>query len=50
MEKRKLDMVFIDKNGKMCSIDDVSGAELSDGLEKISKEITKRLLLAKEQR
>jgi len=50
MEKRKLDLVFIDKNGKVYPIDDVSRAELAEGLEKISKEIAKRLLLAKEQR
>ena len=50
MEKRKLDMVFIDKNGKVYPIDDVSRAELAVGLEMISKEIAKRLLLVKEQR
>jgi hypothetical protein len=50
MEKRKLDLVFIDKNGKVYQIDDVSRAELAGGLEKISKEIAKRLLLMKEQR
>ena len=50
MEKRKLDLVFIDKNGKVYPIEDVSRAELAEGLEKISKEIAKRLLLVKEQR
>jgi len=50
MEKRKLDLVFIDKNGKVYPIDDVSRAELAEGLEKISKETAKRLLLLKEQR
>jgi hypothetical protein len=50
MEKRKLNLVFIDKNGKVYPIDDVSQAELAEGLEKISKEIAKRLLLVKEQR
>jgi hypothetical protein len=50
MEKRKLDLVFIDKNGKVHPIDDASSAELAEGLEKISKEIAKRLVLVKEQR
>ena len=50
MERRELNLVFIDKNGRVYSIDDVSRAELAEGLEKISKEIAKRLLLAKEQR
>jgi hypothetical protein len=50
VEKRKLDLVFVDKNGKVYPLDDVSRAELAEGLEKISKEIAKRLLLMKEQR
>jgi hypothetical protein len=50
VEKRKLELVFIDKNGKIYPIDEVSRAELAEGLEKISKEIAKRLLLVKEQR
>jgi hypothetical protein len=50
MEKRKLELAFIDKNGKVYPIDEVTRAELAEGLEKISKEIAKRLLLAKEQR
>jgi hypothetical protein len=50
MEKRKLDLVFIDKNGKVYPIDEVSQVELAEGLGKISKETAKRLLLVKEQR
>jgi hypothetical protein len=50
MEKRKLELAFIDKNGKVYQIDEVTRAELAEGLEKISKEIAKRLLLTKEQR
>ena len=50
MEKRKLELAFIDKNGKVYSTDEVTRAELAEGLEKISKEIAKRLLLVKEQR
>ncbi len=50
VEKRKLELAFIDKNGKVYQIDEVSRAELAEGLEKISKETAKRLLLVKEQR
>ena len=50
MEKRKLELAFIDKNGKVYPVDEVTRAELAEGLEKISKEIAKRLLLVKEQR
>jgi hypothetical protein len=50
LEKRKLELAFIDKNGKVHAIDEVTRAELAQGLEKISKEIAKRLLLVKEQR
>jgi hypothetical protein len=50
VEKRKLELAFVDKNGKVYQIDEVSRAELAEGLEKISKEIAKRLLLVKEQR
>jgi len=47
---RKLELVFIDKDGKWYPIDEVSSEELAEGLEKISKETAKRLLLQKEQR
>jgi hypothetical protein len=47
---RKLDLVFIDKDGKWYPIDEVNRAELAAGFEKISKEIAKRLQLAKDQR
>jgi hypothetical protein len=50
MEKRKLELAFIDKSGKVYPLDEVTRAELAEGLEKISKEIAKRLLLVKEQR
>jgi hypothetical protein len=50
VEKRKLELAFIDKNGKVYPIDEVNRAELAEGLEKISKEIAKRLLLVKDQR
>jgi hypothetical protein len=50
MHDRKLELVFIDENGKWYPLDGVSRAELAEGLEKISKETAKRLLLQKEQR
>jgi hypothetical protein len=50
MGNRKLQLVFIDKDGRWYPLDAVSSAELAEGLEKISKETTKRLSLQKEQR
>ena len=50
MEKRKVQLAFIDKNGKVYPLDEVTLEELAKGLEEISKETAKRLLLLKEQR
>lgn len=50
MVNRKLELVFIDKDGKWYPIDEVNSDELAEGFEKISKEIAKRLQLMKEQR
>ena len=50
MVEKKLELVFIDKDGKFYPLDEVSSAELARGLEKISKEIAARLQLQKEQR
>jgi hypothetical protein len=50
MVGRKLELVFIDKEGKWYPLDEVSRDELAEGLEKLSKEIAKRLQLKKEQR
>jgi hypothetical protein len=50
MGDRKLEIVFVDKDGKVYPLDEVNGVELARGLEKISKEIAKRLQLLKEQR
>lgn len=50
MIDRKLDLVFVDKDGKFYPLDEVSAQELAKGLEKISKETAKRLQLQKEQR
>jgi hypothetical protein len=47
---RNLELVFIDKEGKFYSLAEVDSAELAKGIEKISKEIAKRLQLQKEQR
>jgi hypothetical protein len=50
MVDRKLQIVFIDKDGKWFPLDEVSSHELARGLEEISNEIAKRLQLKKEQR
>ena len=50
MDNRKLEIVFIDKEGKWYPIDEVDGEGLAAGLEKLSKEVAKRLQLLKEQR
>jgi hypothetical protein len=48
--EKKLELVFINKDGKFYPLDEVDSAELARGLEKISKEIAARLQLQKEQR
>ncbi len=40
----------MDKDGKFYPLNEVNSAELAEGLEKISREIAKRLSLQKEQR
>jgi hypothetical protein len=50
MVNRKLELVFVDKDGKWYPLDEVNRVELAEGLEKISKEVAKRLQLLKEQR
>ena len=40
----------MDKDGKFYTLGEVNSTELAEGLEKISKETAKRLLLQKEQR
>ena len=50
MVNRKLEVAFVDKDGKFYPLDEVNSAELAAGLEKISREIAKRLSLQKEQR
>ena len=46
----KLVIVFIDKEGKWYPLDEVDQADLAEGLEKVTKEVAKRLQLLKEQR
>jgi hypothetical protein len=48
--RRKLKLVFIDDDGRLCQLDEVNSLELTEGLEMISKETAKRLLLQKEER
>jgi hypothetical protein len=50
VNEKKLEIVFMDKNGKFYPLDEVSSEALAEGLEKISKETAKRLSLQKEQR
>jgi hypothetical protein len=50
MAKRKLELVFVDKDGKWYPLDEVNREELAEGLERISKEAAKRLQLMKDQR
>ncbi len=50
MSGRELELVFVDKEGKLYHIDEVDSAELAKGLEVISNEIATRLRLQKEQR
>jgi hypothetical protein len=50
MVKKKLELVFVDKDGKWYPLDEVNREELAEGLERISKEVAKRLQLLKEQR
>ena len=50
MGSRKLELIFVDKDGKWYPLDEVNSVELAEGLEKISKETAKRLLLQKQQR
>jgi hypothetical protein len=50
MVSKKLELVFIDKEGKWFPLDEVDREDLAQGLEKISKEVAKRLQLLKEQR
>ena len=50
MVDKKLELVFLDKEGKFYSLAEVDSSELARGLEKISAETVKRLQLQKEQR
>ena len=45
-----MELIFVDKDGKWYPLDEVNSEELAEGLEKITKETAKRLLLQKQQR
>ena len=49
-KSEKLEIVFVDKEGKWYPIDEVDQKDLAEGLEKVSKEVAKRLQLLKEER
>jgi hypothetical protein len=50
MENKKLDIVFIGKDGQWYPLDEVDGETFADGLKKVTDEAAKRLRLLKEQR
>ncbi len=50
MVNAKLELAFVDKEGKFYPLDEVNNAELTEGLKRISSEIEKRRVLQKEQR
>ena len=50
MIDKKLEIMFLDEDGKFYSLTEVESTELARGLEKISQEIATRLRLQKEQR
>ena len=50
MGARTLELIFVDKDGKWYPLDEVNSVDLAEGLEKITKETAKRLLLQKQQR
>jgi hypothetical protein len=50
MIDKKLELIFLDEDGKFYPLTDVNSIELAKGLEKISQEIATRLQLQKEQR
>jgi hypothetical protein len=50
MENGKLELAFVDKHGKVYPLDAGTREDLAKGLERISKEIAKRLQLQREQR
>ncbi len=50
MVKAKLELVFVDKEGKFYPLDEVNSEELIEGQKRINREIEKRQSLQKEQR
>jgi hypothetical protein len=50
MTDKKLELMFLDEDGKFYTLNEVDSIELAKALEKISQEIATRLRLQKEQR
>jgi hypothetical protein len=50
MTDKKLELAFVDNEGKLYHLNEVNSKELSIGLESITKETATRLRLQKEQR
>jgi hypothetical protein len=50
MVDEKIEIAFVDKEGKVYPITEVDSVELANGLKRISEEIATRLRLQKEQR
>jgi hypothetical protein len=50
LENQKLEIVFIDKEGKWYPLDEVDRDTLVEGLTKVTEEVARRLRLLKEQR
>jgi hypothetical protein len=50
MVDKKIELMFVDKEGSFYPIDEVDSVELAKGFKKISQEIATRLRLQKEQR
>jgi|AGTN01.2.fsa_nt_gi hypothetical protein len=50
MIDKKMELMFLDEDGKFYPLTEVDSIELAKGLEKISQEIATRLRLQKEQR
>jgi hypothetical protein len=50
VQNRKLEIGFIDKDGKWYPLDEVDDKTLAEGLRKVTEEVAKRLQLQKDQR
>lgn len=50
MNDKRMELMFLDEDGKVYPLTEVDSIELAKGLERISQEIATRLRLQKEQR